>query len=139
MMINKPLQRGFTLIELMIVVVIIAILAAIAYPAYTDSVQKARRADATVTLSETAQRLERCYTMFTAYDNAACEPAPGDFPFASPEGYYEIRATVLAANAFTLTAVRQGAQTADTNCGDFSLTSTGVKGITGSWELNRCW
>lgn len=38
--------KGFTLIELMIVVVVVAILAAIALPSYHDFVRKSRRADA---------------------------------------------------------------------------------------------
>ena len=38
-------SRGFTLIELMIVVAVVAILAAVAYPSYLDYVRKARRAD----------------------------------------------------------------------------------------------
>ena len=38
--------RGFTLVELMIVIVIVAILLAVALPSYQNSVQKGRRADA---------------------------------------------------------------------------------------------
>ena len=37
-------QRGYNLVELMIVVAIIGIIAAIAYPSYTESVRKSRRA-----------------------------------------------------------------------------------------------
>ncbi|MEO7152883.1 MAG: prepilin-type N-terminal cleavage/methylation domain-containing protein, partial [Burkholderiaceae bacterium] len=37
-------SRGFTLIELMIVVAIVSILAAIAVPSYQDYVRKGRRA-----------------------------------------------------------------------------------------------
>lgn len=44
----KNLQKGFTLIELMIVVAIIAILAAIALPAYTDYTIRARLSEGMV-------------------------------------------------------------------------------------------
>ncbi len=60
--------RGFTLIELMIVVAVIAILAAIAYPSYQDSVRKSRRADAKAALLDLAQFMERNYTTANRYD-----------------------------------------------------------------------
>lgn len=63
--------RGFTLIELMIVVAVVAILAALAYPAYTSSVLKGKRAQARTALAELMQQQERfmtqrnCYMAFT--------------------------------------------------------------------------
>ena len=53
---RKPRQTaGFTLIEMMIVIAILAIIIAIAYPAYTEQVRKARRADAVASMMATAQ------------------------------------------------------------------------------------
>lgn len=128
-------ERGFTLIEVMIVVVIIAILASIAYPAYTEQVRQARRADGTSMLLNVSQRLERCFTQFNAYNNANCAVA---FPQNSPEGNYEITAPVRTATQFTLVATPIGPQAGDTRCTSFTLTQAGVQTATGTLG-NDCW
>lgn len=72
-------SRGFTLIELMIVVAIVAILAAIAYPAYTESIRKGRRAEARTALAELLQQQERYMTQrncYLAFTNTAGTVAP---------------------------------------------------------------
>jgi len=52
----KKAARGFTLIEIMIVVAIIAILASIAIPSYNSQLRKGRRADAQAFMATVAQR-----------------------------------------------------------------------------------
>jgi type IV pilus assembly protein PilE len=55
-------QKGFTLIEIMVVVAIIAILAAIALPSYSEYMARTRRGTAASCLLEVGQLVERHYT-----------------------------------------------------------------------------
>ena len=58
----RRMNRGFTLIEAMIVVGIIGLIAAIGYPSYRDQVIKSRRAEGMGALLELADRMERHYS-----------------------------------------------------------------------------
>ena len=69
--------RGFTLIELVIVMTIVGILAAIAFPSYQNSVRNSRRATAATDLLELAQWMERRYSLNNTYlDNGAAPALP---------------------------------------------------------------
>jgi type IV pilus assembly protein PilE len=145
-------SRGFTLIELMIVVAIIGILAAIAVPQYTDYVTRSRRTDGQSTLLRIAQDLERCYTQFSKYDDTNCR-LKNDAGVLTPvttllsagimssEQYYKITASggALSASGFTLTATPQGSQASnDSDCTTLTLTHLGVQGATGD-DTDSCW
>ena len=65
-MTHQP-NRGFSLIELMIVVAIVGILASVAYPAYTSSILKGKRAEGRKALTELLQQQERYMTQRNAY------------------------------------------------------------------------
>ncbi len=63
-------SKGFTLIEVMIVVLIVGILAAIAYPSYTRHVQETREAEARVHIMDFAGALERYRAVNFSYRGA---------------------------------------------------------------------
>lgn len=131
-------DRGFTLVELLIVMVIASILAMIAVPSYQASVIKSRRADARVVLNDTAQRLERCYTQYGAYNAADCPIADGE-EIPSQGGFYVLTVDVPDAATYTLTADPDGPQADDSKCGSLGLSNTGERTITGDDTIEHCW
>jgi type IV pilus assembly protein PilE len=105
MKMTKVVQKGFTLIEVMIVVAIIGILASIALPSYTDYVKSGRAAEATATLADLRIKMEQCFQDNRTYVGceAFCAPTNGAVNFAyacsgAPDAdSYEITATGSAA------------------------------------------
>ncbi|VVO52303.1 hypothetical protein PS838_00355 [Pseudomonas fluorescens] len=114
-------NRGFTLIEIMIVIAIIGIVITIGYPSLTEYVKKGRRTEVAGLLSEQAQILERFYSKSNVYTGATGLSAGNDFYTITP---------ALTDQAFKLTAVRKGGSAMATDkCGDFTITNTGVRSM----------
>ena len=131
--------RGFTLVELAIVVAVVALLAAVALPAYQDSVRKARRTEAKAALSEAAQMMERYMTEKGTYETARLgvdlDP-PAVYRDRSENGYYAL-SLVSKSATFTLSAAPLGSQQSDA-CGTFTLTQRGERGVSARTAA-ECW
>jgi type IV pilus assembly protein PilE len=123
---RASLQRGFTLIELMIAVAIVAILVAVALPSYRDYVLRGQLADARNLLSSTAARLEQFYQDNRNYGstNAACGLAmptnanftftcdwgSGGAPFGTDQAFLMTATGTGSTNGFTFTINQRGEQ-----------------------------
>jgi type IV pilus assembly protein PilE len=143
-------QRGFTLVELMVVVVIIAIIAAVGYPSYTEYVARGKRAEGKSALLRAAQQMERYYSLNNCYPSntatcgsagtsaavltAARIPTVSGDPVAGGSAY-NITVTTNAQD-FTLTATPTYT---DAKCGNLTLTNTGAKGKSGTESVQNCW
>jgi prepilin-type N-terminal cleavage/methylation domain-containing protein len=74
--ISRKAQRGFTLIELMIVVAIIGILAAVAIPAFLDYMKKGKRSEAELNLNAIGKSAKTYYIEKTEFPGVAAALTP---------------------------------------------------------------
>lgn len=111
-------QKGFTFIELLIVITVIGILAAIAVPSYKDSVRQARRADGKVEIMRLAQVQAQYRVTNTGYNGAAIANID----------YYSFAIGNLSNATFTITATATGDQKNDAGCNVLTINQFSVIG-----------
>jgi type IV pilus assembly protein PilE len=136
-------QRGFSLIELMIVVAMVSILAAIALPSYRDSIRRGHRADARAGLLQAQQWMERAATATGSYPNITALPDALAWNADSSKRYtISLAWDDVNKTAFTLRAApKTGTGQAGDPCGSYTLKNTGERGLTGGNTLGipDCW
>ncbi|MCH9025616.1 MAG: type IV pilin protein [Proteobacteria bacterium] len=142
-------QRGFTLIELMVVIAIVGVLAAVAYPSYTDYVTRSKRATAKSILVMLADRQEQFFidnkryaidlnelgygNAFVTIDNQG-----NSIPALAADRIYTASVVNVTPTAFLALAVPQLNQAInDSDCGNMMLDQAGFKSNSG--VSTDCW
>jgi type IV pilus assembly protein PilE len=133
MKILKAVQKGFTLLELMIVVAVIGIIASIALPAYADYLEQARATEATANLADLRIQMEQYFQDNRTYVGGPCAPA-------NAGQFFTFSCTVETVTTYRLAAAGTGSMTGfsfdvdETN--DKNSVFHGVTGA-GCWLTNK--
>lgn len=131
------IQRGFTLIELMIVVGVIAILASIALPSYRDYIKRGQIVDGLVPLADMGGKMEQFFQDNRTYAGACSVGTVAPAPTNTARFTYTCPTT--SATAFTVVATGTGSMQGFV----FSLNQAGVRATTGTpagWTAgSNCW
>ena len=137
-------KKGFTIIELMIVLAIVAILVALALPSFQDVIRKSRRSDAMNAILDIHLSQERWRANNTTYGTLANlgldDDADGKMP--SPDGHYDLTIGDVTFSTYTIIADALGDQAKD-SCGDFTLkmgaNGGGIIDKEAGGDDNLCW
>lgn len=134
--------KGFTLIELMIVVGTIGVLSAIAIPSYSSYVLKSHRSVAVTAILDLAAKEARYYTISNNYTNSltalgyASDPMPIN---NSSARYFDLSVTLPATGGFVISATPYGKQANDV-CGTFKYDDLGQRTLSvGATLVSECW
>ena len=133
---SRHKEHGMTLIELMIVMVIISVLASVALPSWNAMVQKSRRSDAVNILLLAQVEQEKYRANNTTYASSMSDLGLSTYDSADRE-HYRVTVQSASATAYLITALPNGAQAGDTECGTFAIRQTGPEHS--GYAALSCW
>lgn len=144
-------NKGYTIMELMIVAALLAILSSVAFATYTDQVRKARRSTAADDTLSCAAILERRYTLTSSYSDNGSNNATScdvikndDYTIAVTPSDTVTISGVVRHNAFDITTTASSsAMLADLACRRFTYdeqgTKTALKSDLSTLNTETCW
>ena len=146
---SMSLQRGVTLIELIVVMIIVGILAAVAIPTYRQYVMRSQRSDAKDALLALATQQEKFYLQCNTYATdiaAALSCADGELQGTanSKNGWYDLAIDAADATSYTVSATATAGenQYQDGACRTFRVTDRGIRTAAddgGGDNTATCW
>lgn len=129
--------RGFTLIEMLVVMAVVGILFNLALSSYQSNVLKTKRQAAQSCLMEYAQYMERYYTTNTtnplSFTGASLSATAACATSLASAYTITLPAAQLTSSTYTLTATAKGAQVKDTGCTPLTLQQDGTKSPSSCW------
>lgn len=144
-------MRGFTLIELVVVLAIIGILSSLAWPSYANIMHRSLRVEARLALLHLQQLQERHFAAYYRYASLIDAPADADglqVPTVTESGNYAL-SLQTAADGQSYVAIASvsptGRQIRDVACHQFSVDTSGRRRFAGSdgrWQDDQdggCW
>lgn len=129
---NCPRSRGFTLVELAVVLIVIALITAIAIPSYRDYVLRSGRSEARTALMELSNLQEEYYSNRLAYTGTISDL---NYPPMTPNNLYQLQVDTDADVHYILQATAINAQANDEACQTFELNGMGQRSAT----TEECW